>query len=204
MPGDVVPVADDMLATQVRQVAAALKTLKDTGKIIVPPIPRYMFGGCCNNSSHAQNTQNTTHGQTSLNDHTRQRKTIIQTLADSGCSNFKVLDFVGTYAPDHLPTTQKLDILRHHTHQDNVHLSPDGYAKLANRIIDEALSLTSKNNTNRKHTSTQRTLTGRSWRGFISTAGIGRSSAPAPAYSRHLQRHRHHPYKKQHTIIQLD
>ena len=197
MSGDVMPIGDGPLVTQVSQVCSALGLGGGGLKIVVPPIPRYMFGGCCNNPTHAPNTCDENRGQNTLTNHIKHRKTIIKTLTDSGCKHFKVLDFVGTYVQDHLPPTQKIDALRHITDRDNVHLTQEGYSKLADKIIQEAQTLTSTHqhprNTKNKHKTGNR-----NWRGFIYTEGIGRASSGAGTHSRKQERgsNRDHPYRR--------
>ena len=115
-----------------------LASIKNHLKIVLPPIPRYVFGSCCNDTSHAPNVSSPTHITTSLTEHIRQRSTIIRKLHDHKTQHFKVIDLLGIFAPTSASITDKGIGLKCHTHRDNVHLTENGYKLVANTIISEA------------------------------------------------------------------
>ena len=197
MPGDVMPIEDGPLTTQVSQVCSALDLGKGGPKIVLPPIPRYMFGGCCTNPTHAPNTRDENHGHNTLTNHIKHRKTIIKTLSDTGCKHFKVLDFISTYTQDHTLPSQKIDALRRITDRDNVHLTQEGYAKLADKIIHEAEALTTTHKQLR-NTPSKHKPGSKNWRGFIYTEGVGRASSGSGLGPRKQERggNRNHPYRR--------
>ena len=83
MMGDVVPSPDEALVGQVRGLKQVLDFLKDTKKMFIPPIPRFVFGGCFATKHHAPNMTSPDHPVKMLTEHIRQRHTITKALVDS-------------------------------------------------------------------------------------------------------------------------
>ena len=193
MLGEVVSTPDVTITEQVRLTDCLLKAIRDVAKVVVPPLPRYMFGGCCKSLGHSTNTSDTDHPTKTLANHIRQRKCITQLITLGGQKKVKVLDFVGVFCADQSPPENKAEILRHFTANDNVHLTPAGYSKLADKITEESLALLSHGivalaGTHRKDISNRPP---RVWRGFVSTPGFGRVSDLHKTWGRG----RMHPYK---------
>ena len=140
MMGDVVASPDKALVGQVRGLVQVLDFLKDIKKVFIPPIPRFVFGGCCASKHHAPNTSAPDHPLKMITEHIRQRHTITKALVDSKATHFRVTDVLGIFAATHDSLTEKTRKLRTFTHKDNVHLTPAGYKLLAEEISWTATS----------------------------------------------------------------
>ena len=142
MLGEVKGASNETVKKILDNLSQTFSVLREQKKIIIPPIPRYMFGGCCADPMHAPNTSDTEDPKRTLSDHLRIRNTIKQSLVSKGEKRLRVLDFVGIYAPDHLNMHNKTLALKTITHTDNVHLTQQGYDTLADTLIKQAQSLT--------------------------------------------------------------
>ena len=92
--GDAVYTPDEILREQVRSLSGLEISLKNKSKIFIPPIPRFVFGSCCDNNTHGTNINTLLHPQHALAEHTRQRHTIIKTLNSTGITSHRVLDVI--------------------------------------------------------------------------------------------------------------
>ena len=92
--GDAVYTPDEILREQVRSLSGLEISLKNKSKIFIPPIPRFVFGSCCDNNTHGTNINTPLHPQHALAEHTRQRHTIIKTLNSTGITSHRVLDVI--------------------------------------------------------------------------------------------------------------
>ena len=176
-----------------------LASIKNHLKIVIPPIPRYIFGSCCNDTSHAPNIASPTHITTSLTEHIRQRSTIIRKLHDHKTQHFKVIDLLGTFSPTSASITDKGNGLKFHTHRDNVHLTENGYKLVANTIISEAKMLRDRVSPQSKPNSNSTGVKGsesRAWGGFFCTAGYGKTASANIKLHRGGGGQRHHPYRR--------
>ena len=75
---DVIYTPDDILREQVKSLSCLEIHLKNRAKIFIPPIPRFVFGSCCDSNTHGTNTSSSLHPQQALAEHTRQRHTVIK------------------------------------------------------------------------------------------------------------------------------
>jgi len=180
MLGDVVPTPETTLLEQMKLLDGVWASLQGVKKIVVLPIPRYAFGGCCANTTHAPNTHDPLHAETILAGHTKHRKIIIKALTDTGIRNMRVLDFVGIYCKNHESTEERIANLQNIYCEDNVHLVENGYTKLAQAITELAFSL-GHNAPDDQRSIARRDVTvvaaRKAWRGFVSTPSIGKVSS---------------------------
>ena len=191
--GDAVFTPDTILREQVKLVSILESTAKNRGKIFIPPIPRFVFGSCCTSESHGSNTRSDTHSAYALTEHIRQRHTIIKALHNNGITNFKVIDIMHSIRDGPDTEDNRLTCLKKITAGDNVHLTPDGYAKIAAEIADAAQQLTTRPAV---RVGPPRGVEIPGWHGFVSTTGYGstsRSAPPPPSRGRGM---RHHPYRR--------
>ena len=141
--GDAVYTPDVILKEQVKLLCKLETFLKNKAKIFIPPIPRYVFGSCCGNGTHGTNINTPLHSHHALSEHTRQRHTIIKSLNNTGISNHKVINIIHCLNDTTDTPHNRISALKKHTHTDNVHLTPDGYEKIAENISTTALNMTS-------------------------------------------------------------
>ena len=184
--GDVVFTPDTILKEQVKLVSSLESVCKNRGKIFLPPIPRFVFGSCCTTKTHGTNTRSSTHPAHAISEHIRQRHTIIKSLHSTGITNFKVIDILHSIRDGPDTEENRLTCFKKVTASDNVHLSPEGYAKIATCIVDAAQQLTSRP---RVQGGPPRGVEILGWHGFVTTTG----SPPDPARGRGMH---HHPYRR--------
>ena len=197
MLGEIVYTPDSFIAEQLVTLRSVLDSVKSNDKIFLPPIPRFAFGGCCENTSHAPNTSLPTHSTFALTEHIRQRNCITKNITAANTKSFKVLDILGTLAPAQHNVPDKAVALKKLTLRDNVHLSEKGYALLAEKIIELAKELKSRQTSPSGHPQQKEDpLSGRelqTWGGFFVTVGCGRRSVfKAPV----KKGPRAHPYRR--------
>jgi len=175
LPGNITRATDKSIEETISGLRTALAVIDNANKIFIPPIPRYMFGGCCADSSHAPNTREPEHAKDTLTDHTRIRNKLKQCIITKGKSNSntRILDVINALAEDQNSPTDKIKALRTHTSSDNVHLTTHGYHLLAKAIAGTTFTA--------PHTTT----TIRNYALHLQS-GIGRDSSP-PLESAKLQ-----------------
>ena len=191
--GDAVYTPDEILREQVKSLSSLEVSLKNRTNIFIPPIPRFVFGSCCNNSTHSINIRTPLHSQHALAEYTRQRHTIIKTLNSTGVTAHRVLDVIQSINKAQDTPFNRTSALKQHMHKDNIHLTSDGYRLLADSIIATAFWMTSR------PVVTQGPLRGIEkiyWHGFTITTGYGSRSRAAPCYPYRGRGGRHHPYKR--------
>jgi hypothetical protein len=171
MPGNITRATDKSIEETISGLRTALAVIDNANKIFVPPIPRYMFGGCCADSSHAPNTKEPDHAKDTLTDHTRIRNKLKQCIITKGKTNTRILDVISALAEDHHSPTDKIKALRIHTSSDNVHLTPQGYNLLAKAIINTSFATHRPTQTQHKYAPHRQ-------------SGTGGGSSPQPASAR--------------------
>ena len=195
MLGEVVYTPDNFIAEQVATLRPVLDTVKTLDIIFIPPVPRFAFGGCCENTMHAPNTCSSSHSTFALTEHVRQRNTITKHLINTKTKNFKVIDLLGTLTPAQHNQSDRAAALKKITHRDNVHLTESGYKLLAGKIVEVSKELKDRQLKLRQQPPAD-PLVGReiiSWGGFYITVGCGRKSElKAPM----KKGHRAHPYRR--------
>ncbi len=132
----------------------------------VPPLPRYLFSRCCNDSGHCTNMSEPDFPEKMLTGFVLLRNELIRHLVQSGLTDFKVLDLCcNTNCDTTASVPERLNGLRTSTAKGGVHLTPTGYLNLAGRAMQcIKRMMVEKPKTIRK----QQTFF---WRGFRSTRG---------------------------------
>ena len=69
MLGELVDTPDNFIAEQVATLRPVLNTVKNLDIIFISPVPRFAFGGCCENTAHAPNTRSSSHSTFALTEH---------------------------------------------------------------------------------------------------------------------------------------
>ena len=87
--------------------------------------------------------------------------------------------------------------MKKHTHTDNIHLTPEGYKKIADSIITSAQNMTSKSVSLPTCTTTAtKGIEQVYWHGFTITSGYGNKSRATPNSAHRGRGGRHHPYRR--------
>jgi hypothetical protein len=168
------------MANLVDLVAPLLLSVPGIKKIILPPQPRYLFSGCCDNKSHCTNINNGDHADGLLTETIRMRSVLKRSLAqklpmgefwvtDSCCA----IEKVGT-----LTTAERISKLKPLLCKDGVHLEPRGYLNMAENLVGyvEGLTQGSLGKTQPKQNTAASIVAGTGqrfcWHGFSSPVGL--------------------------------
>jgi hypothetical protein len=82
----------DLFKRTIESMAPIFVALKDTPSVIIPPMPRFIFGSCCNDPGHCTNFGHENYEQKLLTDFMALRGVLIRQLVEMGARNFKVMD----------------------------------------------------------------------------------------------------------------
>ena len=104
-------------------------------RIILPPQPRYVFGGCCDDLSHGTNSRKTTYPAERVSSFLALRNQLKKLAADKLSHNFWVADSCCAVEKGaELNTEERVKALRGLLQGDGVHLSEQGYRNAAKNI----------------------------------------------------------------------
>ncbi len=146
--------------------AQLLKVNQSARVVIVPPLPRYLFSGCCRQSGHSTNVGDPNHSNTLLSDTIGLRNHLKKFASSLGIKRCRVLDSCCVAdCPTIANTLSRLEARKKVSAQDGVHFTADGYTNMANAILrgESQLSETSKMFRSAKQS--------HYWRGFRSIRG---------------------------------
>jgi hypothetical protein len=104
------------------------------------PMPRYVFGGCCIDRSHASNTTQEGHAATMLASHSKLRNILKTKLVKKKDKGMWVLDVLGSLTKKTSIDAQ-IGHLRTLTDINNVHLTSDRYKAIAGGILEACKNL---------------------------------------------------------------
>ena len=175
--GNVGTISDDNFKAVIRKVMGVLDHFPALPKVIVPPIPRYVGGGCCHDVTHAPNVGNKGYGEEMVGKTAHLRRVLREELKSCPIKNFWVPDVIAGLTP---PTVKSLaDSAAELTMLsigDNVHFTSNGYNLLSDCICHSLMTLQNK------ATAAVPLIAGpRSsmyyWRGFVSCRGSARASS---------------------------
>ncbi len=139
---------------------------KDSKLIVIPPLPRFLFSGCCSQPGHSVNVHKDGHAQKLLTDIIGLRNCLKKFVASLGLGNCRVLDSCCvTDCASTANITVRLDALRTVTANDRVHFSSVGYDNLVRNILRENITRDVSGNNRQLSSKTH------FWRGFHSTVG---------------------------------
>jgi hypothetical protein len=188
-PGDVTLTDDALFKKITDSLGPVLLSAQSKLKILIPPLPRYVFDKCCGNPAHCTNCSDPEHPEKILNGVTRLRNVLKKHVGELGVSNFWVLDGTGIGAilgvdsgNDRGGNREVLAELHPLLGRDGVHFSEVAYNNIARVIIRIVTNLTAG-------TLGKKTLTGSAtntsvlqeqqyyWHGFTSPCGSTRPRA---------------------------
>jgi hypothetical protein len=192
------------------------KTLENTGSlflakknstlVVVPPLPRYLFAGCCKQADHCANVTKPEHASKILSDAIGLRNSLKKFVPGLGLSNCRVLDTC--CVTDCIPPANvdnRIEALRAVTAKDGVHFSDIGY----DRMVKHIMQIPAKPHIATSVRSTSGTAKVHYWRGFRSpvgsTANVNNSRSTVQGRGAHARgglhrgtRHHnpYHPYRR--------
>jgi hypothetical protein len=214
MGGPITVVEDSVFRRLIAMLSEVLKSAQNSIKIVVPPLPRYLFHKCCGKPGHADNVHQDGHSLELLNCITHFEEILKSDLVEMGVENFWVLDGVGGllgFPPGEkkVPNEHVITDLRKVFANDGVHYNESSYRNLAKAIVDATIGALNGNRKDRE--ATENLGLGQmvcpraifSWRGFTSPVG-SRTGCSTPAPGRKVRGNesyggrggRSHPYRK--------
>jgi hypothetical protein len=172
--------------TLVTALKPALETIK--GKLIfLSPLPRYLHHGCCKDEEHCVGVGTSPYMETNLREIIALRNICIDQLEIMGMKTFLVPDMIPGMMPACTGIKEYCTALSHLTAADGVHLTQEGYRKVADTIVDS--KFTAKPPTaacpivpGSSHGGNARVQCEFYWRGFMSPVGTARPKNKADAY----------------------
>jgi hypothetical protein len=147
--------------------------------IIVTPLPRYLFSGCCKQTGHSTNVGEPGHSNTLLSDTIGFRNHLKKFVVSLGIKRCLVMDSCCVAdCPTTANTASRLDALKKVCAQDGVHFTPEGYDSLVSSILRNDSQLSVNN------TVISTSARSHYWRGFKSNHGSATAAVNTRASSR--------------------
>jgi hypothetical protein len=136
--------------------------------LVVPPLPRYLFTGCCDQNDHCRNITDVEHPRKLLADIICLRNSLKKIVISHGLTNVRVLDSCCvTKCTATANTEMRLAALRDVMSHDGVHYISEGYANLAENCAVAIKDMVRKSETASLNSGQQKFF----WRGFRSPIG---------------------------------
>ena len=201
LPGKISTLGDRAMNSLISSARPLLELLPKATKVILPPLPRYVFGSCCEDPDHGNNSRDTDNPRNTLGDLAHLRKIIKQKVSTISGKCWVIDPVTACLAvPCSSTTEEKIAALRQVTAIDNVHYTVEGYNNLGANLVTCLTDIQSGKICREKDTAGIY-VTGAGglvlhhWKGFLSVKGADRKqvvhqnwkgAARAPA----------HPYKR--------
>jgi hypothetical protein len=178
---------------------------KPSIKIFVPPLPRYIFSGCCSLKSHSTNVGETDHSEKLLGNAVKFRTILKTALLNRGIDDFFVLDGVGSLigippGENRGPVKTIVPELKNVTGKDGVHFTDTGYGNLCSAIMRAINDIQNGTLTKSKGHNEQLSGTAEAsgssrrkevffWRGFSSPVGAMLAARPPMEATNYTNQH---------------
>ena len=208
LPGNISIIGDRAITSLISSARPLLDLMPKSTKVILPALPRYVFGGCCEDPDHGKNTRDADHAKKMLSDLAHLRKTIRHKVSNQVTGKCWVMDPVtACIGPDCGNTTgEKIVSLKQVVAGDNVHFTQAGYTNLGRSLVNCLTDIWSGKICKGKDTAAV-TVSGAAgsgpalhhWKGFLSVNGSPRERAKPQLRTGHSYggaRAKAHPYRK--------
>jgi hypothetical protein len=193
LAGDVVACPIAVFKKIVESTSPLFTAKKYCSIVVVPPLPRYLYGGCCRLAGHCSNVSKQDHPGKLLGEVTGLRNCLKQHIAGLGLVNCRVLDTccVASCTPT-ADLQTRVSALKEVTAKDHIHFTAEGYANLVQQVLSTR---------NPPQTTPSHRLDAKKyyWRGFRSTVGaisVAGSARSARGYHKAHRTVHHHPYRR--------
>jgi hypothetical protein len=208
MAGNVVTCPLVVFRKMLDNTASLFRAKNGSSLIVVPPLPRYMFAGCCKQPSHCPNVAGVEHAKKILSDVIGLRTCLKKFLAGLGLAHCRVLDTC--CIADCIPTATvdiRVEALKAAMAADGVHLTDMGYDLMVKSIVQLSAKPTSTTHSDAPSGTSKMHY----WRGFRSPVGSvvnlpssnwtsrGRGAQARGAQARacpHRDNRQYHPYRR--------
>jgi hypothetical protein len=197
LAGNVVVCVPSTFKKLVEGVAPLIEAKKSSVGLIVPPLPRYLFAGCCEQKDHCKNVSEQNHPRKLLSDIIGMRNSLKKQVIGCGINNVWVLDACCvTGCKNTANIEQRLLSLKTVMASDNVHYLSDGYANL----VENCTAALRARDTAETVTKSSSIASQFFWRGFRSPIGAKTTAMMPGARGMGSARGRHgktfHPYRR--------
>jgi hypothetical protein len=198
LPGRITVCDDKVFKGLVESVLPLFHFFKESGKVVVPPLPRYVFRGCCPEFAHAPNVAEQEHASEILSKGTHLRGILKKQLLGSGLQKFWVCEAGKVLMPTSCANASDfLLYLQEISQKDGVHFTSEGYHNFAKNVRE--IILTKLERVLSGQSSAASVLSGSTrrrwyWRGFQSPVGAAGPANSAGSYKR-MKQLRTHPYR---------
>jgi hypothetical protein len=219
MGGAITTVDENIFKKLIHLLGEVLMSAQSYIKIIIPPLPRYLFHRCCNRTGHSTNVGNDSHSMDLLSRTYKLEELLKTELTTLGVENFWVLNGVGgllglPLTDNKIPIEEILLDLKGVFHTDGVHYTESTYRNLTKSAVDATLFALkgAQNQVAVDNSVIQPPRSTYSWRGFTSPMGIRLppsaypTAHPSPPTSNLGRKYaakqagkpatHHHPYRK--------
>ncbi len=154
-----------------------IKAVGNKPCIVLPPLPRYVFARCCNDSGHCINAGDSEYQSFMMSGFVRLKNDLIKQLVHNGLSNFKVMDTCCvTAVPATAKIGERLAELKEVSSGDGIHFTAEGYKHMATRISECLKTLIGKPKTPKQKAYF--------WHGFRSRRGSSVAATAGGLHSR--------------------
>ncbi len=200
MAGNIVICPSPIFKRMMENTAVIFGAVKNSQLVVIPPLPRYLFTGCCNQTGHSLNLNNEGHPKRLLSDTIGLRNSLKKFVNTLGLLNCRVIDTC--CVTDCTATSDidsRTDALKYVMAKDGVHFLSTGYDNMVSSIVNTCADTLSVKPAAAKSSKSH------FWRGFRSIVGSSASTPSSrPSYRGHghygrgrgyCGMNRHHPYK---------
>ncbi len=168
LAGNVVMCAPQTFKKLVDGIIPIIVAKREAVGLVVPPLPRYHFSGCCDQKDHCRNITDLDHPRKLLADIICLRNSLKKIVSSHGLTNVRVLDSCCvTKCSGTANTEMRLAALRDVMSHDGVHYISEGYANLADNCEVAIKDTVRKSETAPVNSCQQKFF----WRGFCSPVG---------------------------------
>ena len=201
LPGKISTLGDRAMNSLISSARPLLELLPKATKVILPLLPRFVFGSCCEDPDHGNNTRDTDNPRNTLGDPAHLRKIIKQKVSTISGKCWVMDPVTACLAvPCSSTTEEKIAVLRQVTAIDNVHYTVEGYNNLGANLVTCLTDIQSGKICREKDTAGI-SVTGAAgpvlnhWKGFLSIKKADRKQV-VHQNRKGAARAAAHPYKK--------
>jgi hypothetical protein len=136
LPGKICTCGPEVLRKIVEIAEPVLRSVPGVLKIILPPAPRYLFSGCCENPRHCTNLRDEKHAEKTLGDTMALRLVLKKNLVSKNLGSMWIVDtcyMVG--GVDNASVPERVRYLREVCAMDGVHFSVKGYHNVCENVL---------------------------------------------------------------------
>jgi len=162
--GEATMADDGIIKNCVKRLVPTLNTMCAKPTILIPPLPRFVFGGCCRLKNHSVGSGTEAAAKKIVSELAHVRKVAKTELQKTVNGSWWLADPLNALGGEDWQQD-----LKHVTARDNVHFTGTGYAKIAGEIRNSLEKIRAKDD---RVTDRMQTYY---WRGFTSTNGAAGS-----------------------------